>query len=261
MNISPDKFKETLNSAIDRLGAPPKHRGRSEWLAEFAGVSISTSRKWLEGDGMPRKSNLRALAAKLGLTDKWEPIATPIDEDEFIDVPVYASYPQESPHECLHQIDVVKFSRRFLVEHSGKADPKSLFMFCVHNDCMWPTTKSGDTVMASMCGNAITENAIFILQHKRQILLRRLQYKLSGQISVQCDNENYEHEFVEEARIVYASDQASTIAEVSKRCSDCKNHEEETFAASKIHNARCGNCFPENTLLMLGVVVWICRKQ
>ncbi len=64
-------FSDRLNLALDKVGAPPKHKGRQSYVGELFGVSQRAAGKWLEGEGMPSMDRLTGIAASLGVSAEW----------------------------------------------------------------------------------------------------------------------------------------------------------------------------------------------
>lgn len=57
-------FAERLNKRLDELGYPPKYKGRYEAVAKDFNVSSKATRKWLEGDSLPKTTRMMDIARK-----------------------------------------------------------------------------------------------------------------------------------------------------------------------------------------------------
>lgn len=71
-NIQKEKdledFASRLNERLDRMGYPLKSRGRQVQLAKDLNVDQKAVRRWLEGIGYPRDTNLKKLAAFISVS-------------------------------------------------------------------------------------------------------------------------------------------------------------------------------------------------
>lgn len=67
-------FSNRLNYVLDRMGVPPKGKGRQDVVAKMFNVSQKGARKWLEGEGMPKSTKHPEFIAafkKLSITGEW----------------------------------------------------------------------------------------------------------------------------------------------------------------------------------------------
>lgn len=66
-----EAFSDRLNSALDRIDAPEKGKGRQVWLAKQVGVSQKGARKWLESESIPGMENLIKIAKIVNQPAEW----------------------------------------------------------------------------------------------------------------------------------------------------------------------------------------------
>lgn len=65
------EFSDRLNRALDRIGVPPKGKGRQVELAKMFSVSQKGARKWLEGESIPDTKRLPEMTARLNVNGEW----------------------------------------------------------------------------------------------------------------------------------------------------------------------------------------------
>lgn len=258
-------FVTRLNQAMGAKGAPEKHYGRISWLANIAGVAPSTARKWLEGASFPRQKHLEAIALSLEVSPSWlSGQGEQIIETAYVDVPVYSSMTTGGPLCFLQYIDSQYFTESFLGRHAPVRDLKTLFFFIVHSDSMWPSIKKEDLILASTCATLIEENSIYLMLHRKRVLLRRMQYKLDGTISVHCDNEHFDEEIIENGSLLTLHP-CDSIESLLKSCQCnaggvCSNLVADDQPKCQIGRCEGGLC-KDGGLHVLAKVVWIIKKQ
>ncbi len=79
MNYGRDKagFSRRLHRALDKIGAPPRNRGRIDFLRRIyqhhSGDKLSgeSLRRWLTGEAIPHTSRLEFLAPALDTSVEW----------------------------------------------------------------------------------------------------------------------------------------------------------------------------------------------
>jgi len=64
-------FAERLNTALDDLGVPKKGRGRQTTASEVLGRSYKAVRRWLEGEGWPKRDDWNDIAKKCKVRVEW----------------------------------------------------------------------------------------------------------------------------------------------------------------------------------------------
>lgn len=66
-----DDFSKRLNQLLDKVGAPPKGKGRQGWLAAEFKVTQKGARKWLEGEAIPTHTRLSEMAKRWTVDFNW----------------------------------------------------------------------------------------------------------------------------------------------------------------------------------------------
>lgn len=64
-------FSARLNTALDDIGVPSKHKGRQAIVGTMFGVSQKGARKWLEGESIPATRRLPSIAKELRVRTEW----------------------------------------------------------------------------------------------------------------------------------------------------------------------------------------------
>ncbi|KIO49656.1 hypothetical protein SQ11_05785 [Nitrosospira sp. NpAV] len=76
---------------------------------------------------------------------------------------------------------------------------KDLALISVKGDSMEPTLTSGDMILVDIRNGRIEDNAIYVLQHDGDLLVKRIQRKLDGTVTVISDNKQYDSEVLNRA--------------------------------------------------------------
>lgn len=95
-------------------------------------------------------------------------------------------------------VNYVSFNTDWVRNFLGVA-PKDLALVAVKGDSMKPTLSDGDLVLVDLRANRIEDNAIYVIQFKDALIVRRLHRKLDGTVIVKSDNSSdYEPEVLAE---------------------------------------------------------------
>lgn len=73
-NKEKEAFSFRLNLVLDRLGAPPKHKGRQNFVAAMFNVSQKGARNWVEAGAIPhreKQADIVKAFKDLGVTGEW----------------------------------------------------------------------------------------------------------------------------------------------------------------------------------------------
>jgi len=66
-----EAFSGRLNALLDHYGVPPKHDGRQVQLKLDLKVSQEASRKWLEGESIPREEKIISICKLYPCRKAW----------------------------------------------------------------------------------------------------------------------------------------------------------------------------------------------
>lgn len=80
------------------------------------------------------------------------------------------------------------------IRHTLHVDPKHLALISAVGDSMEPTLHPGDIIMMDCSVNAITNNAIYVIQVNGTLMVKRVQRMMDGRVIIRSDNAVYEVE-------------------------------------------------------------------
>lgn len=178
--------------------------GNATLLAEKAGISRRTIGFYLAGKIEPPLSKLVKIAELANVRVAW--LATgegpPCREDVSGICKLYMQrtclaethvvLPQRRRPE-LKSSDALAFSKEWLEKEiaAGTAD---LGLLAVGDDAMAPAIHRGDLILVDMAAKRLAADGIYVLRLGDAVQVRRLQILLTGKVSIQCDNLQYERE-------------------------------------------------------------------
>lgn len=204
MDIS---HSEMLNSVKESLNLTQAK------LAEALEVSIDRVKSLSSGRvSMLAPNEIKAMVQKLHVNPIWlatgegemfqsaesKPVATPAAPEGFILVPRYevaASAGHGSHIQSEQIVDYLAFKADWVRNTLGVAQ-KDLILISVKGDSMEPVLSNEDLILVDMRKNHVEDNAIYVLQLKDALLVKRIQHKLDGSLHVMSDNPRYATEVV-----------------------------------------------------------------
>ncbi len=98
-NDENQNFSDRLNDALDRIGVPPKGKGRQSAVAKMFNVSQKGSRKWLEGEAIPKATKHPEFIAafnSLKITGEWLFYGNPDYAPDWLPNSKNKKYPNQS---------------------------------------------------------------------------------------------------------------------------------------------------------------------
>jgi phage repressor protein C with HTH and peptisase S24 domain len=175
-------------------------------------VSQKGARKWLEGKGMPATSRCNIISKKLKVNADWlfwghgpkngdvDQRSTPeIVSSEAIDsvlVPqlnVRASmgtgYPVPDYESVIEQL---RLSEQWCRKNLTVSNLSNLAALSAYGDSMKPTFRDGDILLVDRGVSEIKIDAIYVLQFRDELYVKRIQRKPDGTIIMKSDNAFYE---------------------------------------------------------------------
>lgn len=229
-------FGHRINQVLDNFGYPRKGTGRNVALAEEFNVTVSASRKWIEGIAIPTYDKLVAMCRKFNISIDWvlgnDDYAPPA---QMFDVSLKAK--QEELQQQLAEVNkrttlLNKLEHKLkngglgedtlhvpvfdagMPDHTTLKNAKTIplptewvkmhtssskndvAVVQVNSDAMAPTLKGGDMVLIDMAVNGLQENAVYVLRFGSNTMIRRIQPRLDGTADIICDNANYKVESI-----------------------------------------------------------------
>lgn len=206
-------FAKRLNEACDGAGVPAKGGGRQIALAKMAGVSQKGARKWLEGESIPTTGRIGALAAKLKVSADWllfghgnktpgnagkelQPAMVPARgvpalSIPHLDVRVSMGHGYSLPdHETV--IDHLRLSEEWCRRNLSVSNLANLAALSAYGDSMRPTFDDGDILLVDRGVTELKIDAVYVLQFRDELYVKRIQRRPDGNIVVKSDNGLYD---------------------------------------------------------------------
>lgn len=204
-------FARRLNEACDDAEIPAKGAGRQIAVAKLAGVSQKGARKWLEGEAIPATSRISTLAKKLNVNADWllfehgekrsepkinSPQAVTLSRNGGIAIPlldVRASMGHGYPvpeHDTV--IDNIRLSEDWCRKNLAVSNLKNLAALSAYGDSMRPTFDDGDILLVDTGVNELKIDAVYVLQFRDELYVKRVQRRPDGHIVVKSDNTLYD---------------------------------------------------------------------
>ena len=206
---------------ISRLQAILRHWPSADRLARATGVSPSAFRKWLRGEAEPSRERLVALAQAAGVGVGWlaggegpEPLlhglaesqtalsmAGGLGEGDYLLLPKRpeaAAAGVETPPPP-NSVEFVAFRRDWIREMFG-IDPDRLLVDTAEGESMVPSIQAGDLLLVDASENRFRSFGIYVLEIAGERLVKRVQPKLDGSLTLISDNASYEVEHVPPAQ-------------------------------------------------------------
>jgi phage repressor protein C with HTH and peptisase S24 domain len=201
---------EGVDAVLERmliaLGKPPGS------YAQVFDVSENTIKTWKRRgavslkylEGFARHHGV-ALDHLLGREVQNEPDKLKVREErvpygdaEFVTVPRYDVRGSAGHGAVIHSEQIVDHLafRGEWVRNALGVSQKDLALISVKGDSMEPTLSNEDLILIDMRKGHIEDNAIYVLQHNGDLLVKRIQRKLDGSLIVKSDNQRYDPEIL-----------------------------------------------------------------
>lgn len=116
--------------------------------------------------------------------------------DNFVFVPKYDVCASAGHGAFVHSdqiVDHLAFKKEWVKSELGCSE-KNLALISVKGDSMEPTLSNGDLILVNLKKQQITNNAVYVLQLDGELLVKRIQRLLSGNLIIKSDNTAYDTE-------------------------------------------------------------------
>lgn len=208
---------------IGRLQRILRHWPSADRLARATGVSPSAFRKWLRGEAEPSRERLVSLAKAAGVAAGWlasgegaEPRFETISETprghasaafdrpgSSLDRDGYVLLPKR-PETAAAGVETppsppfVEFIalRHDWVRAAFGIEPKHLAVETALGESMQPGIQDGDLLFVDTSENRLSSFGVYVLEISAQRLVKRVQPKLDGSLTLISDNSAYEPEHI-----------------------------------------------------------------
>ena len=198
-----------------RLQDIVRHWPSADRLARATGVSPSAFRKWLRGDAEPSRERLVALAQAAGVSVGWlaggegpaprfagrESNAGGPDPRQYVLLPKRresAAAGAESPAP-VGGTEFIAFRHDWIRSEFG-VEPECVAMETAVGESMLPNIQDGDLLLVDTTENHFRSFGVYVLEIAGERLVKRVQPKLDGSLTLISDNSTYEAEHVAPAR-------------------------------------------------------------
>ncbi len=211
----------TSGAFIARLQEIVRHWPSADRLARATGVSPSAFRKWLRGDAEPSRERLVALAKAAGVTVGWlasgegptprlagatessrpASAAGGMDQRNYLLLPKQpeaAAAGAESPP-VAGPVEFIGFRHDWVRAEFG-IEPDHLILEIAVGESMLPNIQHGDLLLVDTTENRIRSFGVYVLEIAGERLVKRVQPKLDGGLTLISDNATYEPEHVPPAQ-------------------------------------------------------------
>jgi len=209
---------------VSRLHAILRHWPSADRLARAAGVSPSAFRKWLRGEAEPSRERLVALAEAAEVAVGWlaggegpeprlqsvgksrsrsaaERFDAGVERDEFILLPkrpesAGAGPESPAPPRAAEYLAL----RRDWVRSTLCVDPDRLLLEVAVGESMLPGIQDGDILFVDATEHRFRAFGVYVLEIAGERLVKRVQPKLDGSLTLISDNQAYEAEHIPSAQ-------------------------------------------------------------
>lgn len=219
---------------IGRLQAILKRWPSADRLARATGVSPSAFRKWLRGEAEPSRERLVALANASGVPVGWlangdgpeppfqggattarvrgmaVPLDAGLDRQDYVVLPKRpeaAAAGAESPP-APEATEFIAFRRDWVRGHLG-IEPNQLLVETAVGELMEPSIQNGDLLLVDTTDTRYHSFGVYVIEIAGERLVKRMQPRLDGSLTLISDNPAYEAEHV-------PRDQADTVRIVGR---------------------------------------------
>lgn len=205
---------------IARLQAVLRHWPSADRLARATGVSPSAFRKWLRGEAEPSRERLVALAQAAGVSVGWlasgegpEPrlrategssrttTADALDRRDYVLLPrrpeAAAAGAEFPPPPTAAEFIAL---RHEWVRSMLGIEPDRLLTETAVGESMLPGVQDGDLMLLDATENRFRSFGIYVLEIAGERLVKRVQPKLDGSLTLISDNPAYETEHIPPAQ-------------------------------------------------------------
>jgi phage repressor protein C with HTH and peptisase S24 domain len=215
----------TRTAFVARLRAVVHHWPSADRLARATGVSPSAFRKWLKGEAEPSRERLVALAEAAQVSVGWLAIgegpeprlqtvgkssrsaSEPSSEDRtpacenFVLLPRRPEAAAAGPETPFPPPDADYLAlRRDWVRGTLGVEPDALQMEIAVGESMQPGIGDGDLLFVDTSVSRFTTFGVYVLEVAGERLVKRVQPKLDGSLTLISDNPAYETEHIPAAQ-------------------------------------------------------------
>src|SRR5262252_1361420 len=197
---------------IGRLHEILRHWPSGDRLARATGVSPSAFRKWLRGEAEPSRERLVALAQAAGVSVGWlaggegpEPRprrsdppdrgTTDVNPRDYVLLPRRPELAAAGPGtSSVHEGSEFLALRHGWIRSTFGIEPEQLLLEQAAGESMQPGILDGDLLLIDTTANRFRSFGVYVLEVAGERLVKRVQPKLDGSLTLISDNATYEPE-------------------------------------------------------------------
>ena len=173
------QFAANLNDICDRMGLPKQGVGRATELARLFGICIPSAHKWLTGGSLPDLDKLPRICTLLKCTSDELVLglrSADMLRGLLVRIPMELKHvgikaEMTLPSECLLPFGYGPF--RILEVVSNEMEPYVM---------------EGDFVFYDTSFSSLDRNGVYVIEHRGNKFVRRVQTSMNGHISLLCDS-------------------------------------------------------------------------
>lgn len=211
MDANPkDSFAYRFSQALTDAGIADDRQRRGQ-VAKMFKVSPESVRKWLKGLAIPETSKIQLIAKRLKVNGEWlltglgeksspakelqpmmvPPRGTPALSIPHLDVRVSMGHGYSLPdHETV--IDHLRLSEEWCRRNLSVSNLANLAALSAYGDSMRPTFDDGDILLVDRGVTELKIDAVYVLQFRDELYVKRIQRRPDGNIVVKSDNGLYD---------------------------------------------------------------------
>jgi phage repressor protein C with HTH and peptisase S24 domain len=200
------KISSCDNNISSRLKTVREYLGLSQGVfAEIIGIRQNTYSDLETGKTEPSLPIISAICYRYPIDEAWlksgegemkrEEVKGKLPEG-FVLVPRYEVSASAGGGAVIHSeqiVDHLVFKSEWIRNALG-VSVKDLALISVKGDSMEPTLSNGDLILIDIRINHVEDNAIYVLQFKETLLVKRVQRKFDGSVVIISDNLLYASE-------------------------------------------------------------------
>lgn len=202
----------SMNIAInERLVKIRKDFGYTQVrMAKELDISVATLNRYEKGHREPSVYILNKIAELTGCQTSWlisgatdslesHEIHSPkgigrTKKEGFIYVPLYDVEASAGHGTLVHSeqvIDFLAFKEQFITRELG-LNPKHILLIKAIGDSMNPTIRAGALLLVNSSVTKVRNDGIYVIRQNSDLLVKRIQNMMDGQLKVRSDNPEYE---------------------------------------------------------------------
>jgi phage repressor protein C with HTH and peptisase S24 domain len=222
---NPNAAMADRTAFVARLHVILRHWPSADRLAKATGVSPSAFRKWLKGEAEPSRERLVALAEAAAVTVGWlamgegpEPrlqsVGKPprgrgaanqsdlsLGHQEFVLLPKRPEAAAAGPESAVPPLAAEFIALRHdWIRSTLGIEPDHLLVETAVGESMLPGIRDGDLLLVDIAENKFRSFGVYVLEIAGERLVKRVQPKLDGSLTLISDNAAYESEHVSPAQ-------------------------------------------------------------